>query len=156
MKRLSVPNSAQHSEWTPARFFLMASAIYHTPLGIIGLAMDQTFPFGADAAVNGHSEHIFGVLETNGWHSLAALLLGLVSLYFALRPEHAREAALAIGIGHVFLVVSLIVWDPSTFWLASNAADQVIHSTTAIGGIVSGLLTPVAPKRPAWPRPEQS
>jgi hypothetical protein len=142
MSRVNLPVSVQTSEWTPARVFLLASAIYHTPLGIIGLAIDQTFPIGVDAVVHGHSEHIFGVLETNGWHSLAALLLGIVSLFFALRPERAREVALAIGIGHVFIVVSLIVWDPSTFWLASNTADQVVHSTTAVGGIVSGLLTP--------------
>jgi hypothetical protein len=136
------------SEWTPARLFLLVSAIYHTPLGIIGLAMDQTFPFGADSASHGHSEHIFGLLETNGWHSLAALLLGLISIFFALRPEHAREAALAIGIGHVGIVVSLILWDPSTFLLASNAADQVVHSATAVGGIVSGLLTPRRARTP--------
>jgi Domain of unknown function (DUF4383) len=134
--------STQTSEWTPARIFLLVSAIYHTPLGIVGLAMDQTFPFSSDAALHGHSERIFGLLETNGWHSLAALGLGLVSAFFALRPDHAREAALAIGIFHVGLVFALILWDPSMFLLASNAADQVIHSSTAIGGIVCGLLTP--------------
>jgi hypothetical protein len=142
MSRLDLPASAQTSEWSPARIFLLASAIYHTPLGIIGLVMDQTFPLSSGAALHGHSEHIFGVLQTNGWHSLAALGLGLVSLFFALRPAYARETALAIGIGHVGLVFALILWDPSTFLLASNAADQIIHSTTAVSGIVCGLLTP--------------
>jgi hypothetical protein len=128
--------------WTPARIFMAASAGFHLPVAIIGLAIDQTFPFGADAAAHAGSEHILGILETNGWHSLAALLLGVVSLYFAVRPQRAREAALAIGVGHVVIVLALTFWDPSTFWFASNAADQVVHTSTAIGGIGSALLTP--------------
>jgi Domain of unknown function (DUF4383) len=131
----------QAGSWTPARIFMVASATFHLPVAIVGLAIDQTFPLGADAAAHAGSEHIFGILETNGWHSLAALLLGLVSLYFAVRPEGAREAALAIGIGHVVIVLGLTFWTPSTFLLASNAADQVVHASTAIGGIGSALLT---------------
>ena len=87
------------------------------------------------------SEHVFGVFETNGWHSLAALLVGVVSLYFAVRPERAREGALTIGIGHVFVVLALTFWEPSTFWLMSNGADQVVHATTAIVGTGSAVLT---------------
>ena len=99
----------------------------------------------------GDSEHIFGILETNGWHSLAALLLGLISLYFAMRPEGARQAALAIGVAHVGIVLGLTLWAPSTFWLASNGADQVVHASTAIGGIGSALLT-----RPIYSRASRS
>jgi len=120
---------------------MAVSTIWHLPLGIIGLVVDQTFPVGADAAVASGSDHIFGVFETNGWHSLAGLLLGVVSFFFALRPERAREAAIGIGAFHVGVVVALVLWGPETFWIASNAADQVVHSSTAVGGIVSGLLT---------------
>ena len=67
--------------------------------------------------------------------------MGAVSLYFAVRPEGARSAALAIGIGHVGIVLALSIWAPSNFWLASNAADQVVHVSTAVGGIGSALLT---------------
>jgi len=42
---------------------------------------------------------------------------------------------------HVGITVSLMLWDPSTFWLASNAADQVVHAASAIGGVAAGLLT---------------
>lgn len=58
-----------------------------------------------------------------------------------MRPRRARDAALAIGVFHVGIVVALIVWPPETFWLASNAADQVVHSVTAIAGIGAALLT---------------
>jgi hypothetical protein len=120
---------------------MLVSAIYHLPLGIAGLLYDQTFPIGSDEAERAGSDHIFGIFETNGWHSLAALLLGVVSLYFLMRPRHARAAALAIGVFHVGIVVALIAWPPETFWLASNAADQVVHSFTAIAGIGAALLT---------------
>jgi hypothetical protein len=120
---------------------MIVSAIFHVPVGIAGFAYDQDFPIGAGAAASAEAAHVFGVFETNGWHTLGALFVGAVSLYYALRPEHAREGALGLGAGHVVLFASLVLWDPSTFWIASNAADQVVHASTATGGIVCGLLT---------------
>ena len=137
--------------WSPARVFLLASAAYHLLLALVGLAIDQTFPRGSDAAAQAGSEHVFGIFETNGWHSLAGLIIGLVSLYFAARPEGARTAAFVIGISQAITVVALALESPSTFWLASNGADQVIHASTAIGGIGSALLT--KPTRSRAPKP---
>ena len=131
----------EDSAWTPARLFMAASALFHVPVAIVGLVYDRTFPIGPSAAEAAGSAHVFGVFETNGWHTLGALLVGAVSAYYVLRPAHAREGALGLGAFHVGLVVSLLLWDPSTFWLASNAADQVVHLSTAIGGIGSALLT---------------
>lgn len=131
--------------WTPARIFMLAAAAVHLPLGIIGLLYDQTFPVGASAAARAGSDHVFGVLETNGWHSLAALGVGIFTAYFTMYPSRARDAALIIGVFHVGIIAALVVWDPSEFWLASNGADQVVHASTAIGGIGSALLTrPIA------------
>lgn len=120
---------------------MLVAAVVHLPLGIIGLITDQTFPVGSSAAARAGSDHVFGVLETNGWHSLAALGVGIVAAYFTVYPRRAREAALTIGVLHVGLIAALVVWDPSIFWLASNGADQVVHASTAIGGIGSALLT---------------
>jgi hypothetical protein len=120
---------------------MAASAVFHVPVAIIGLAMGQSSELGTHAVEHGGSEQIYGVFESNGWHSLGALLVGVVSLYFAVRPEHARVAALALGVGHVILFLALTFWDPSTFGLMSNGADQVVHASTAIGGIGSALLT---------------
>ena len=134
--------AASPDGWTVARVFMLVSALWHLPLGIVGLAVDRTFPIGVEAARAAHSEHIFGVFETNGWHSSAALLLGVVSVYFLLRPRYAAQAALGIGLFHVGIVLSLELWSPETFWLASNVADQIVHATTAITGIAAGLLRP--------------
>lgn len=120
---------------------MLVSTLYHLPLGIAGLIYDRTFPIGAAAAERAGSELVFGIFETNGWHSVAALAVGLISVYFAIYPRRARDVALAIGLFHVGIVASLIIWPPSTFWLASNFADQVVHASTAIGGIGSALLT---------------
>lgn len=127
--------------WTPARWFLLAFAIVHLPLAVAGLMVDRSFPIGAGAARAADPGHVFGVFETNGWHTLGALLLGVIAAVAVIRPGRERAVALAIGALHVWLVVSLVLWDPSNFWIASNDADQIVHASSAIGGIASGLLT---------------
>ena len=129
------------TEWTPARVFLVFTTVVHIPLGLIGFLYDRSFPLGAQAAEAAGSVHVFGLLETNGWHTLGALIVGLAALHGALKPSRARSTALALGLTHVGLFLSLVIWEPSTFFIASNGADQVIHATTAIGGSVSGLST---------------
>ncbi len=133
--------STPADRWTPARGFLLAVAITHLPLGVGGLLVDSSFPIGGEAARAGGSGHLFGVLETNGWHSLAALSLSVLAAWIVFRPRRARAVALALGVFHIALVVQLAIWDPRSFWLASNGADQIVHASTAVGGIVSGLLT---------------
>ena len=140
VKDLPTAARGTSKEWTPARSFLAASATYHLILGIAGLVIDQTFPFGPDATEQAGSAHIFGIFETNGWHSLAGLLLGLLSLYFAVRPAWAREAAFAIGVSQLGVALAFALWPPSSFSFASNGADQVVHTVTAIGGIGAALL----------------
>ena len=129
------------SSWTPARWFLLVFAIVHLPLGIAGLFVDRSFPIGPAATRAGDPAHLFGVLETNGWHSLGALLLGALATAVLIRPGRERAVALAIGALHVWLVVSLVLWEPSTFLIRSNAADQFVHAASAVGGLASGLLT---------------
>jgi hypothetical protein len=121
--------------------FLALSAGYHLPLGILGFLYNRSFPIGSEAAASAESARVFGIFETNGWHSLAALAVGVISLWVVLENRRARTVSLSIGALHVGIVLSLFAWDPSVFWLASNNADQAIHSFTAIGGIASGLAT---------------
>ena len=133
--------AGKNEGWTAARIFMLVAAVVHLPLGIAGLVYDQTFPIGATAAERAGSALVFGIFETNGWHSVAALVIGIMAAYLTISPRRAREGALAIGLFHVGVVLSLFMWEPSTFWLASNAADQVVHASTAIGGILSALVT---------------
>lgn len=138
----TLSKGAEATVWTPARLFFLVAAAWHIPLGLAGFVYERSFPVGPAAAEAAGSAHIFGIFETNGWHNLAALALGVLALYFTIKPRGAREAALAVGLFHVGLVLALTVWEPSTFWIASNGADQVIHSATGLGGIVTALVTP--------------
>lgn len=146
------PARARVEAWTPARWFLLVIAVTHVPLGIAGLAIDRSFPITAAAAARAEPAYVLGVLRTNGWHSLAALLIGLAALYCTLMPAGARTLALLLGVSHIGIVLFLLVADPDTLLIASNDADQIIHAFTAAGGTTAALLTPrLVVARPATP-----
>lgn len=130
------------AQWSPARIYLVVSGVFLLVVAFAGLAINQNFAIGSDY-LDGHdaSAHVFGILETNGWHSLAGLVSGVVALGFALRPEWARTGALLKGAFYVVVTTGVALWGPETFWIASNAADQVVHATLAVTGVASGLAT---------------
>ena len=138
---------ARPRAWTPARVFMLVVALWLLPLGALGFAYNSDFPIGAAEARAQESGHVFGVFETNGWHNAAGLGLGLVALYFTLRPQRVREAALAIGFAHVAITAAFIFWDPTSFWIASNTADQFVHASTAVAGLACGFATPRSARR---------
>ena len=142
-----VGRSRPSSDWGPARIFLAVSTAYHLVLAVVGLWIDRSFPVGRAETEHAGSDHIFGIFETNGWHSLAGLLVAAASFYLMLRPERARAGAFAIGVSQLIVVVAFALVSPSVFWFASNGADQVIHSITTIGGIGSAMLTRGVPPR---------
>lgn len=125
--------------WSPARIYLVSSGIFLLVIAAIGYALDQSFPTSPDAV--GQSRWVFGLFETNGWHTTAGLISGFVALGFALRPEWAWAGAMAKGLFYVGVTTSLFLVAPSTFLLISNNADQVVHASLAVGGIGSALLT---------------
>ena len=131
--------------WTPARWYLLASVLFLLPAGINGLLVNQNFSVGTAAKQPGASDMVFGVLETNGWHSTAALVNGIVALgLLCLASDRvARIGALNIGIGLAVLTIALMI--PRSIDLlgnviASNFADNVTHAAQALGGIVTGLI----------------
>lgn len=126
-------------EWTAARVFLVVAGTYLTLVGVVGFTLDASFPTSAEA-VSESRAYIFGILETNGWHNLAALLTGMPSLAVAWwRPDAAPAFALLVGVLNAVVFVSFEAWGGETFWVASNGADQVVHAATAVGGIATGL-----------------
>ncbi len=131
--------------WTPARWYLLASVLFLLPAGVIGLLVNQNFSVGGAAKQAGASDMVFGVLETNGWHSTAALVNGIVALgllWFG--SDHwARRGALNIGIGLAVLTIALMIprsIDLLDIVIASNAADNVTHAAQAMGGIITGIM----------------
>ena len=128
-------------DWSPARIYLVASGVFLLILGVAGLAVNRSFPMSPGAVDNAGSGWLFGVLQTNGWHSVAALMSSAVALGFALRPEWARMGAIVKGLFYISVTTSLFITAPSTFLLVSNAGDQIVHASLAIGGIATAWAT---------------
>ena len=141
MAAVSAPDGGV-AAWSPARIYLVASGAFLLVLAAAGFAVNTAFPSDASRVTDAASDHIFGIFETNGWHNLAGLISGLVALTFCIRPEWARLGALVKGFGYVLVTTSIAIWGGETFLIASNAADQIVHGSLAVGGIVTGLLTP--------------
>lgn len=127
------------STWSPARLYLVISGVFLVSIAVIGVALDRSFPTSPDAV--GASRWVLGIFETNGWHTTAAFLSAAAAFAFALRPGWARFGAMTKGIFYVAVTTSLLLVEPSTFLLVSNAADQVVHASLAIGGIATALMT---------------
>ncbi len=128
--------------WSPARIYLVASGVFLLVIAMAGFMINRTFPIGAAEFRSAESHHVFGVLETNGWHNLLGIIGALLALGFAIRPQWSRFGALFKGWIYVGVTAVLAIWSGDTFWVASNNADQVVHAALAVGGLVTGFLTP--------------
>jgi len=127
---------------SPARPYLLLSGVFLLIISVLGLVYDQSFALGSDAD---ESAHVFGILETNGWHSLAGLFGGLAALALAAKAEWSRFGALSLGVTYIVVTIVLGIWDPRTFSIASNTADNLVHGLLGVGGIASALATRSAP-----------
>ncbi|MFN2589857.1 MAG: DUF4383 domain-containing protein [Actinomycetota bacterium] len=128
--------------WNPARVYLWVSAVYLTVLSAAGFFYNRTFPVGAAAAERAGSGHILGIFETNGWHNLAGLVFGVVALVFLTRPvRDAALGAIVVGVPNLIAFIAFSVAAPTTFWFASDGADNIVHATLGFGGILAALLT---------------
>lgn len=128
--------------WTPARLYLVISGSLLIAIGAAGFAVDASFPTAAAEVERLGSGHLFGILETNGWHNVAGLASGVVAVAFAARAQWARLGALLQGGLYTAVTAAVAIWGGETFWIASNTADQVVHALLAVGGLASGLATP--------------
>lgn len=132
----------RRENWSPARVYLVGSGIFLVLISALGFAINSSFPGSAEAAHVADSGHVFGIFETNGWHNLSGMLSGLLALSFAVRPHWARLGAFVKGTMYVAVTLSIAVWGPETFRIASNTADQVAHGSLAVTGLAAALLTP--------------
>lgn len=139
-------------QWSPARLYLALNGPWHLVLAVGGFLVNQSFPTSIAAAQSGHSGHAFGIFETNGWHTLGAAIIGVVAVYAAIYPKRARDVAFAIGAFHVPFTLALVFWEPHTFLIASNGADQIVHTSSAVFGLAAAFATRSdAHRRPGEP-----
>jgi len=62
-------------------------------LGGGSLLLHPDFAVGDDVS----GEHLFGVFETNGWHGIAGLTMGILALAFARSDRWAPTVAAVVG-----------------------------------------------------------
>ena len=126
----------------PARTFLWISGGYLLVLGIGSLIANPSFAVGDEAS----SGHLFGVVETNGWHGLAGVLLGLASLFFAMSQRWAKEGAGVIGLFSLASGVVLLLYGDGAvaLWLVPvDATDAVfLHVLPGVVGVICAAATP--------------
>lgn len=130
--------------WTPARVYLAAAGFYLILIGTLGFLLDRSFPTRS-ASVAGDAK-VFGIFLTNGWHNLAGVVFGVIAVAFFFTRKQERLGALIVGVPNALVMVTFLLWDPATFWFASNAADNVVHALLGFGGIAAGLATPAVPR----------
>ena len=138
--------------WSPARIYLLVSGIVLVTVSAIGFTINASFPPTAEAAQGASSGHIFGIFETNGWHNLTGMISGVLALAFLPKPEWARTGAFFKGFLYVWVTVSIAIWGPETFRIATNGADQVAHATLAVTGLAAALATRPAGRSQSAPR----
>lgn len=142
--------SAGPVPWHLARWALLGMGLYLALVALVGFAVDASFPTSQDAVLDRHG-HIFGVLETNGWHNLAALAAGLPAVVIAMWvPRLVRVGLAALGAGNLVVFLAFEVWGAETFWVASNTADQVVHVAVALVGLGLVLATRSTPQGRAF------
>jgi hypothetical protein len=128
--------------WSPARVYLVVSGVFLVGAALTGFGLSTSFPTSANAVHSADNPHIYGIFETNGWHNLGALISGAISLAFAVRPEWARTGAFVKGSMYAVVTLSIALWGPETFLLASNTADQIVHGSLAVAGLAAAGATP--------------
>ena len=126
----------------PARIFLWISAGYLLVLGIGSLIANPSFAVGDEASAG----HLFGLVETNGWHGLAGVFLGLASLFFAMSQRWAREGAALIGLFSLASGIVLLLYGDGAvaLWLVpADATDAVLlHVLPGVVGVICAAATP--------------
>ena len=125
-----------------ARVYLCLSAGYLLVLGIGSLIVNSSFAVGDEVS----AEHLFGVLETNGWHGLAGVGLGSASLFFALSERWVREGAALVGLFSLASGVLFLLYGDGAvaLWLVPvDVTDAVLlHVLPGVVGIVCAAVTP--------------
>ncbi|MBI2913146.1 MAG: DUF4383 domain-containing protein [Chloroflexi bacterium] len=127
---------------SPARVFLWMSVAYLLVLGLGSLLVNSSFAVGDEVS----GDHLFGAIETNGWHGLSGLLLGAASLAFAMSARWAREGAAIIGASLLASGVLLLLYGEGSVALGLipvDARDAVLlHVLPGVVGLVCAGATP--------------
>ena len=125
-----MPSMIAPRDWTVAQHFAIWIALFTTVTGLIGLAINPDFAVGDDAT----AESFIGI-DWNGWHGVAALLVGVPGLAIAWLP----------GLAIPYLAYRAITDAGAGLWAAlDDHPFGVLFLPTAGDAIAHTLIAAVA------------
>jgi hypothetical protein len=122
-------------QWTVAQHFAIWIGLFTTVLGLVGFAINPDFAVGDDATAETF------IVDWNGWHALAALLVGLPGLAIAWFPNLAVPylAYRAITDGAVAIWAALDDRPLGVLYLPTSG-DAIVHAVIAAIATLGILL----------------
>jgi hypothetical protein len=123
-------------DWTIAQHFAIWLGLVAVVLGVVGLAINPDFAVGDDATAES-----FAGVDWNGWHGVAAILVGLPALAIAWLPQFAIAYLVyrAVTDAAVALWVALDDRPLGVLFLPTNG-DLVFHVIVAAVATLGILL----------------
>ncbi len=129
-----MPAMTPMRDWTIAQHFAVWIAAFTTVTGLIGLAINPDFAVGDDATAESF------IVDWNGWHALAALLVGLPGLAIAWLPALAVPYLAYRAITDAAVAVWAALDDrPLGVLYLPTSGDAIVHATLA-GLATLGIL----------------
>jgi hypothetical protein len=132
-------------DWTVAQHFAIWIGLFTTVTGLIGMAINPDFAVGNDATAQSF------IVDWNGWHAVAALLVGIPGLSIAWLPglaipylayRAATDAAVAVW--------AALDDRPLGVLFLPTSSDAILHAAfaalAALGIVLSIRRTRHTPK----------
>ena len=137
-------------EWTVAQHFAVWVGAFTTITGLIGLAINPDFSTGSDATAQTF------IVDWNGWHALAAILVGVPGLAIAWLPNLAVPYLAYRAITDAAVAVWAAVDDRplGVLYLPTNG-DAIVHAVLA-GVSALGVLLAARGARRVGPGVERT
>jgi hypothetical protein len=139
-----MPSMTPIRNWTVAQHFAIWLGLFTTVTGLIGLAINPDFSVGGDATAESF------IVDWNGWHAVAAILVGVPGLAIAWLPGLAIPylAYRAITDAAVGLWAALDDRPLGVLYLPTGG-DAVLHAVFAGLAALGILLAALGARRPA-------
>jgi hypothetical protein len=115
-----------YREWTVAQHFAIWIGLFTTVSGLIGMAINPDFAVGNDATAEAF------LVDWNGWHALAALLVGVPGLAIAWFPTLAIPYLAYRAVTDAAVAVWAALDDrPLGVLYLPTSSDAILHATIA-------------------------
>jgi hypothetical protein len=141
-----MPAMTAPREWTLAQWLAIGLAVFTVVTGLIGFALNPDFAVGDDATAETF------IVDWNGWHAVAALLVGVPGFAIAWFPGLAIPylAYRAVTDGAVAVWAALDDNPLGVLYLPTSS-DAILHASIAAYAAIAILLSIRTARTPVEP-----